>query len=333
MSRMRPFGASLAVVVVVVTLAACGSSTGQKKGPGAAEPATAPATSTAPAGTTAPVGDEPEGIAYDTRTKVLAVAARKPDRLLLLDPDTLAVRQTVALPGSVRHLQIGKPGGPVLVPAESAKQLVQVALPGGMTHANDVGKQPHDAAEAPNGDIVVGNEFSKSISIIRNGKVIKTIADLKQPGGVIADGDTVGVVDVGAFTLSTYSLATLTRIGRVSAGAGPTHGDLIGGNRMIVSDTRGNRMLVFSVEPLKEVGAIALPGAPYGMAVDYSTETVWVTLTARNEVVGLDVSGGTPKVIARYPTVRQPNTVAVAPGSTQLWITGTHDGVVQRITR
>ncbi len=66
---------------------------------------------------------------------------------------------------------------------------------------------------------------------------------------------------------------------------------------------------MFSADPLKRIGSLAVPGAPYGMAVD--GDTVWVTLTALNEVVGLDVSGNHAKVIARYPTVRQPNTVAV----------------------
>jgi hypothetical protein len=58
-----------------------------------------------------------------------------------------------------------------------------------------------------------------------------------------------------------------------------------------------------------------------------------VTLTSRNEVVGLDVAGATPRVIARYTTVQQPNTIAVEPGSHRLWVTGTKAGVVELITR
>jgi DNA-binding beta-propeller fold protein YncE len=90
---------------------------------------------------------------------------------------------------------------------------------------------------------------------------------------------------------------------------------------------------VFSVSPLRQVASLALPGTPYGLAMDASTGTLWVTLTALNEVVGLDVTGAVPRVIARYPTVRQPNTVAVAPGSHTLWVTGTDAGVVERISR
>ena len=120
---------------------------------------------------------------------------------------------------------------------------------------------------------------------------------------------------------------------RLPAGDGPTHGTLAAPDRVVVADTRGGRLLVYSVDPLRLVGDLALPGGPYGLAGDPSTGTVWVTLTGTNEVVGVDVSGPTPQVLARYPTVRQPDTVAVAPGSHTLWVTGTTDGVVQRITR
>ncbi len=329
MPSMRT-GVLVSAAVLAIVLGGCSSGPAQR--PGAAEPATAPPASAAAAGSTRAVGDEPEGIVYDPRTKLVAVAVRRPDRLLLLDPGTLAVRRTVRLPGSARHLQLAAPGGPVLVPAESANQLVTVTLPGGATQATDVLKQPHDAASA-DGAVIVGNEFGKSISIIRAGRVVRTVRGLRQPGGVIGDGATVGVVDVGAFTLSTYSVQTGRRSAIVAAGKGPTHGVLISRDRILVADTRGNQLLVFGVHPLKPLGRLAQSGAPYGMAVDALTGTVWVTLTARNQVVGYHVTGNTPVVIARYPTVRQPNTVAVAPGSRTVWITGTEGGVVERITR
>ncbi|SHH25899.1 hypothetical protein SAMN05443575_3556 [Jatrophihabitans endophyticus] len=331
--RRRRAWLLIAPFSAVLVAAACGSDAGHR-GPKAAEPATAPVPSTEPVGRIAKVGARPEGIVYDARTRLLAVAVRAPDRLLLLDPRTLAPRRSVALPGGVRHLQLGRPGGPVLVPVESAARIVQVSLPGGATRSTAVRKQPHDAAEATNGDVVVGNEFGRSISVIHDGVVVRTFADLRQPGGVVAAADdVVGVVDVGAFTLSTYDLDAGRRTGRVAAGAGPTHGVLVGGDRIAVTDTRGDRLLVFSLHPLRQVGTLALGGAPYGIATDSDTGLVWVTLTARNEVVGLAVSGDVPRVVARYPTVRQPNTVAVAPGSQRLWVTGTAGGVVQLITR
>ena len=182
----------------------------------------------------------------------------------------------------------------MLVPAESADELVQVALPGGATQVTPVGRQPHDAAAA-GPVVVVGNELGGSISFIRHGSVVKTLADVKQPGGVVGDGTTAAVVDVGAFTLSTYDLRTLVRTAVVPAGAGPTHAVLARSRRILVVDTRGNALLVFSVDPLKPVGRLALPGAPYGMAIDPATDTAWITLTGLNQLVGVDLSGPEPR--------------------------------------
>lgn len=323
----------MATLTLLLTLAGCGGGSNEDESLGAAEPAQAPETTVAPVGDTVEVGPSPQGIVYDAKTKLLAVAVQDPYRLLLLDPTTLEVRTSVPLPGKVRHLQVAAPGGPVLVPDETADQLIEVSLPNGSTRATDVQRHPHDATAAANGDLVAGNEFSGSITVVRDGEVLRSFEDLKQPGGVIADGTDVAVVDVGAFTLSTYDLTTMQRTGRIDAGAGPTHGTLTSGHRVVVSDTRGEQLLVDSLDPLEEVGRLDLDGSPYGLASDPKTSTVWVTLTAKNQLIGLDLSTDTPRVIATYPTVQQPDTVAVAPGSHTLWVTGTADGVVQRITR
>ena len=163
--------------------------------------------------------------------------------------------------------------------------------------------------------------------------MIHTFSDLRQPGGVVADGSTAVAVDVGDYTVTTYDLDTMTRTARIAAGKGPTHGALVGGGRLLVTDTRGGQVLLDRLSPLAQIGALALPGSPYGIAGDPTTRTAWVTLTGTNQLVGLDVSGATPRVIATYPTVEQPDTVTVAPGARTLWVSGTEAGVVQRITR
>ena len=335
----RPTRAALTGLVAAVTgsglLGACGPPAAHH----AAEPATAPPPSVTPAGTVRTVGALAEGAVFDARTGLLAVAVRNPDRLLLIDGRTLAVRHAVALPGHARHLQLLAPGGPVLVPAEDASRLVAVSLPDGVvTDSVAVGKQPHDAAPAAAGGIAVGNEFSGTLSIIVGGRVERTINGLVQPGGVVDAGVLDGrpveaVVDVHTYEVSTYDPATGERLARKGAGAGPTHAQLAAPNRLAVADTRGNAIRTFSIAPLRQTGRLSLPGAPYGMATDARTHTVWVTLTARNEVVGLDVSTARPRVIARYPTVAQPDTVAVDPGSHTVWVVGSRNGQVQRISR
>lgn len=59
-------------------------------------------------------------------------------------------------------------------------------------------------------------------------------------------------------------------------------------------------------------GAVVPLGAP---AYDGRRDLAWVTLTARDEVVGLGVAGGEPVIVHRFPTVHQPNAVAVDPVS------------------
>lgn len=326
---MRPPGSRvLSGGVLVVVLAACGSS-----GPQAAEPADAPPGTATPTGVVVHVAPAPEGLVYDPVTRVLAVAVQDPARLLLLDPATMRTRTSVALPAVVRHLQLAGPGGPVLVPCQDADELLQVGLPDGhVLQRTTVQSHPHDAAAVP-GLVVTGNEFGHSLSVLSDGRVRRTISGVDQPGGVVATGSDVAIIDVGRFTVAIYDPGSGRRLATAPAGSGPTHGVVTSTGGLVVVDTRGDRLLTFSVDPLRRTGSTLLPGAPYGIAIDTRTDIAWVTLTARNEVVGLDVSGPVPKEVARYPTVEQPNTVAVAPGSHLLWVTGTRDGELQRITR
>ena len=154
-----------------------------------------------------------------------------------------------------------------------------------------------------------------------------------QPGGIAAVGRDVPIIDVGSFTLSLYDVDQPERLGRIPAGDGPTHMVSTTQDRLVVADTRGDAIRVFTADPLRQVAELALPGTPYGIAYDAVHDVVWVTLTATNEVVGLDVSKPMPEVIKRYPTVRQPNTVAVDPNSGRLWVASRTTGTLQTIDR
>ena len=57
-----------------------------------------------------------------------------------------------------------------------------------------------------------------------------------------------------------------------------------------------------------------------------------MTLTARNEVVELAIEKDGVRKLATYPTVRQPNTVAVEPATGDAFVTGKIDGLLQRIS-
>lgn len=309
------------------TSPAPGTSASSTAGP--AEPSTAPTPTASPPGVVVEVGYSPEGIVHDPVTGLVAVGVRRPDRLLLLDPTTLAVERTVTIPGSVRHLGLAFGGGTVLVPNEGADTLVEVDTRTGRTVSTPVGRVPHDATGTENGDAVVADEFGGSLSIVRDGRVVRTIADLRQPGGVAAAGDVVVAVDVADHTVSAYSTADGRRLGRLPGGDGPTHAVTLSTERVAVADTRGGRLLLFSVSPLRQVAALDVGPSPYGLA---SVEgVVWVTLSGSNEVLEVSTDGDTLAVTTRYPTVQQPNSVA-ADRST-VWVASRTNAVVQRIPR
>ncbi|MGH3984200.1 MAG: YncE family protein [Pseudonocardiaceae bacterium] len=301
--------------------------------PPAAEPARSPVPTVPPAGRTVPVGAVPEGVVADPQTHIVAVGVRDPFALTLLDADTGTVVRRVPLPGELRHLQLAEPGGPVLVPDEGSNRLIRVALPGGeVTSQVLTGVVPHDATAAANGTVFVANELGNSVVAVRGDQIVHTFTDVTQPAGLATVGDLVGLVDVRENTLTVYDAQRLQRIAELPAGAGPTHVVADRRGHLAVIDTRGDAVLRYELSPQpRQIGRVELPGSPYGVTYDPVRDRLWVTLTARNEVVGLDLGADPPVVAARLPTVRQPNTVAVDSGTGRLFVTGTDEGLLQII--
>lgn len=335
--RLAALLLATSALLLPAVLAGCGDDSSDSggdtttEGPGAAEPGGSPEATAAPAGTVTDLAPDPEGMVYDPETDILAVAVRNATELALIQGSTGEELRRIPLPGHARHLQLAGPGGPVLVPAEDSNTFVSVSLPDGDATQTEVGEYPHDAAQARSGRVLVADERGGTLSVIEDGDVVHTFDDRQQPGGLAAVGDAVGVVDVGDFTLSLYDVDDEERLAAVPAGAGPTHVVGVSGERLVVNDTRGNEVLVFGTDPLEQVGSLALEGTPYGITYDSNRDVVWVTLTARNELVGLDVSGDTPREIMRFPTVRQPNTVAVDPTTGRLWTASRSTGELQTI--
>jgi DNA-binding beta-propeller fold protein YncE len=117
---------------------------------------------------------------------------------------------------------------------------------------------------------------------------------------------------------------------QAAAGIGPTHVVAAGG-RLYVTDTQGGALLVFATRPkLELVRRVFLPGGPYGLAVDPGRHRLWVTLTARNEVVAL-AANGHPVPRRRLATVRQPDAIAVDSATGTLVIRGADRRVVQLV--
>jgi DNA-binding beta-propeller fold protein YncE len=319
---------SVAAAAVAAALTGCGSAPVGELPP-AAEPETSPPLETTPAGRVVRIGNRPEGVVADPVTGLVAIGLRDPPELALVDGTSGRVRTRVPLPGAPRHLSLAGAGGPVLVPTEPGDELSRVALPAGSIDSVPVGAFPHDAV-ATGGRVFAADERGNTVSVVDGGDV-RRVRVAVQPGGVAAvdRGRAIAVVSVRERVLELYDSESLERIGRAPAGAGPTHVVAGEGGLAYVVDTAGDGLLVFETRgELRVRRRYPLLGAPYGVAADLGNGRLWVTLTARNELVELATSAR-PHRLGSYPTVRQPNTVAVDPSSGRVFVTGKVDGVLQ----
>lgn len=334
-ARKAPSGPRLraaAALALAVLFAGCGSREDPRTFPPAAEPARSPAPSERPAGRVVPIGNKPEGLAADATTGLLAVALTDPDELALVDMRTLEIRRRIALPGAPRHLRLAAPGGPVIVPCESADVLVEVPLDGGRPRTTRVGDGPHDA-DALGARVYAGDEFGSTLTILENGRRVAQVPTPLQPGGVTAirpDGP-VAVVGVRERALALLDPATGRELAQKPAGVGPTHVEAGDGGRVYVADTDGGAILLFATRPrLELVRRTAVPGKPYATTLDRRRGKLWVTQTALNRVLELTADGAPrPEKGRSFPTVRQPNSVAVDERTGRVFVASRADGTLQ----
>ena len=297
------------------------------------EAATAPPVAQRPAGRVVTLAGGPEGLAIDARDGILAVGIRQPAGVVLVNAATGRERRIVRLPGAPRHLELAGPEGPVLAPLEGADRLAQIALPGGAVTADTlVGRHPHDAA-ADGSLIFVGNEYASTVSLIRGRKLIRAEPAPLQPGGVAAGGSFVLVVGVRGRRVEAYTSGGRI-LGSAPAGVGPTHVQAGRGGLFYVADTEGDAVLIFRVSatgPHQAAAVRTQAGAPYGIAVNRRRGLVYVTLTAANRLESFRVSGTSLVPDQTWPTVRQPNSVAVDEATGRLFITGRTGGQLELI--
>lgn len=319
----------IAVGFVAAALATgCGS---ESANPPPAEPATSPPLAEAPAGKVIRGSSEAEGVAVDPRSGLAAVSYLDPDRIELIETASGRVVKRITTPGPARHLSLARPGGPILAPIEYADLLLEVSLPNGEEKRVSVGDFPHDAAAASDGRIFVTDEGGDTISVVDGNTVEIQLPASEQPGGVAVDGDTVAVVAVAAREIDFLNATSLRQVATVEGGAGPSHVVAADG-RFYVADTGGDALLVYEGgEEPRLVDRANVPGSPYGIAVDPRRERIWVTQTARNRVVEMEMTDLAPKIVRGYPTVRQPNGIAVDPRTGTVIVVGRDRGDVQII--
>ena len=277
--------------------------------PVAAKPAVSPAVTVKPAGqvlATSPVS----ALATDATTNSLVVALSQPPSLQIYDLAALgAPRATVALSGPTDRLTVSD--GQVIAAIPGRGVLQRLSLEDTKLTTTDVGGRPAAGVASAAGTLVAMGD-AKTVEVLANGAPPKSITgQLYSADDVLDTGTGVVVLD----RLRTAVFAVDVAGGKIGeglrAGDGAANAVTDSFGRVLVTDARAGALIAFSASPLIMRQRYPVPGGAYGIAYDHQRNLAWVTLTERNEVVGFDVRGGEPVEKFRFPTVRQPDSVAV----------------------
>ncbi len=325
--------AASGLLALALALGGC-SSNPMDAPPPTIEPARAavsPPTATPPAGRVVPLAGRPNAAVFDRTTQSLAVLVPGPDAQA---PAAVAIvgagsTRTVTLPSAATAMA-GDGNGKAYLSARGA--VITVDLGAGSATRNPVGGHPDTdftaIARRADGRLVLGGADGDAFTLGPDLTVAHTATIFARIDAIVTQGNTAVVLD-RAQTSVTALNAEGAPEQALRAGLGATSIAADSAGRVLVSDTRGGQLLVFTADPLIERQAYPVPDAPYGVAG--SRRLAWVSQTATNTVVGYDLATGIPVEKVRYPTVQQPDTLAFDDDTGTLYVVSGSGAGVQLI--
>ncbi|MBW0273981.1 hypothetical protein ATM97_32210 [Nocardia sp. MH4] len=327
---MRPRGSVASALVgaaALVLLTGCAGEDGAPDVP-TREPATAavsPATATAPAGQVVPAAAT-KALLAERETGRLAALDTAGTTLSLIDPAAPTAARTVTLPAAGAALAQGKPGE-VLVAAPN--RVLRVDASAGTVTEVAVDGDVHSVQTRTDGNLVVGTADGTIVELRPDGSVARTVTGLVSADAIALTGEHITVLDRKQTAVVSVRDDALGLMLRAGDGAANAIADPEG--RIIVTDTAGGELLVYSAGPLVLRQRFPVASSPYALAYDPRSSTVWVTCTQSNEVVGYDLSTGIGVEVGRFPTLRQPDAVTVDPRTGDLFVASATGDGLQRI--
>ncbi|ORA37556.1 hypothetical protein BST20_13665 [Mycobacterium branderi] len=291
-----------------------------------ARPAESPPVSTVPAGAVRAMGGSPHAAIFDQRTAALVLLGSGSVTVLGAGQTPSRV---IALPGPASALTGDGAGNAYL---STRGGYFAVDLSAGHVSRAEIGEARDidftAIARRADHKLVLGTAdgtvytLSSGTTVANRSKIVGRIDSL------VAQGNTVITLDRGQTLVTTVDAdGTVGQALRAGQGATMLAADPLG--RVLVTDTRGGQLLVYGVDPLILRQAYPVKQSPYGVAG--SRRLAWVSQTAANLVIGYDLSTGIPVEKVRYPTVRQPNTLAFDDTSDTLYVVSGSGAGVQVI--
>jgi DNA-binding beta-propeller fold protein YncE len=294
-------------------------------------PAASPPVTVAPAGVVRPLPGGAQATTFDADTSSLVVFSPGPDRqspaIVTLFPAMGGPPRNVALPGPATALTCDDRGAAYLT---THGGYYRVDLAAG--RVDRVGVDGQDAtdftavARRADGRLVLGSADGAVYTLDSASHVATQVKIFARVDELATEGNTAVVLDRGQTSVTTLDASGAHPQHALRAGEGATTLAADPAGRVLVADTRGDELLVFGVDPLILRQQYPVREAPYGLAG--SRTLAWVSETAANMVVGYDLATGIPVEKVRYPTVRQPNSLAFDEARGTLYVvSGTGDGV------
>ncbi|MGC5025832.1 YncE family protein [Tsukamurella sp. DT100] len=329
----RTFASRIAALTVVaaVALTGCSTTPAREDRPTIvpAQPAVAPEPATAPAGVVAPAAAG-EGLAFDAKNRRLAAISGTEIVQYTVDGGLKEVGRS-SMPARPSQV-VANPDGGFLVAA--GKQVVE--LPGS---DGTVGRATYDV----DGDVLTVAPYrEEGLSVLAgtsDGRIValgassnpKTITGPVEASKILVHDGDVAVVDrlqssVSAVDVAGGKLGKGLRVGR-----GITNAAVDPYGRLFAVDTGKNQVIGYTIEPLMQRFLYPEKGSPWAVDYDDTDKLMWVTRTATNEVVGYSLNTGIPEQRKLYPTVRQPNALAVDAKTGTLYVQSATGAGIQAI--
>jgi hypothetical protein len=343
----RPFAGALVLLTLATGCSSNPLDTFAQQGPPTIEPAHAaesPPTSQNPAGAVRPLGGHPQAALFDGGTQQLTVLspganATAPASVLLFG-DARTTPRLIALPGPATGLT-GDDHGTAYLSARGGYFVIDLAT-ARATQVGVAGAQQTEftaIARRADGKLVLGSADG-AVYILANQQPdsagTATVGTRKKifarVDSLVTQGDTTVVLDRGQTSVTTIGAdGHAEQALRAGEGATTMAADPVG--RVLVADTRGGELLVYGCcsprTPLILRQAYPVRHAPYGLTG--SRGLVWVSQTESNIVIGYDLTTGIPVEQVRYPTVQQPNSLALDEKSDTLYVVSGSGAGVQTI--
>jgi hypothetical protein len=318
----------VAVLLMVCAAVGSGCSSNQPsdelmvtENPVAAAAAVSPPATTTPAGAVTPFAGSVTALAYVPDSGTLVVGTEESVDFLRLGD----MRTEATAPVPVDSLTVD--GRAVL--AAGGNSAYRFDVPSGeQTWAQSFRGSPTSATSF-DGRMLVAVRDEHGVAVVSDDRVQRMITgNLMSADQVLSTGKGAVVLDRLRNAVFELDVPDGSLKQGLRAGQGATNAVADRFGRVLVTDTRGDALLAFSLDPLLMRQNYPVAGAPYAIAYDRERDIAWVTLTKTNEVVGYDVAGEEPKEKYRFPTVSQPNTVAVDPSTGRVIVaSGTGDGI------